>query len=148
MAILGPRFNIADATLATIIGIGLLAGFFIGSAGVGGGVIVAPALTYFANIEPKLAISTALMGFGLSGIIGTLRYRQKGSISWSSACILAMAAVPATIAGALATHEMSPSLLKGLVGMAVLLAGLQIKFARTQMWRRARVRFPPRESRR
>jgi uncharacterized membrane protein YfcA len=115
--------------LATIIGIGLLAGFFIGSAGVGG-VIVVPALTYFANIETKLAIATALMGFALSGIVGTIQYRLKGSIRWSSAGILSAAAAPATIVGAVVTHKMSPLLLNGFIGLAVLSAGAQINFFR------------------
>ncbi len=111
--------------MATVIGIGLLAGFLIGSFGVGG-VIVAPALTYIAHVDIQLAVAAALMGFALSGVVGTLQYGRKGSIQWSSAWILVVAAVPATIAGSLVMQRTSPLVLKSLVGLAVLSTGVQI----------------------
>lgn len=111
--------------LTTIIGIGLLAGFFIGSVGVGG-VIVAPALTYCVGIDIHAAIAAALMGFAVSGLVGTFRYRRHGSIRWASASILTAAAVPATIMGTAATQQIGASPLKCLVGLAVLSAGIQI----------------------
>lgn len=102
--------------MATIIEIGLFAGFLIGSIGVGG-VIVVPALAYLVDIDIRRAIAVALMGYVLSGVVGTLRYARKGSIRWRTARILVVAAAPATIAGAFMTHEISPVLLKILVGV-------------------------------
>jgi uncharacterized protein len=113
--------------VATIIGIGLFAGFLIGSIGVGG-VIVVPALAYLVEIDVGRAIAVALMGFVLSGAVGTFRYARRGLIQWRTARILIFGAVPATIAGAFMTHEISPVFLKMLVGLVVLSAGIQVLF--------------------
>jgi uncharacterized membrane protein YfcA len=115
--------------LAAVIGIGVLAGFFIGSVGVGG-VIVAPALAYCAGIDIHLAIAGALMGFALSGLVGSFRYGQLGSIQWASVWILMTASVPAAIAGAVVTQQLSALLLKCLIGVAVMSAGGLIIFGR------------------
>jgi uncharacterized protein len=98
--------------VATIIGIGLLAGFLIGSVGVGG-VIVVPALTYLFGIDIQLAIAAALMGFILTGIVGP------------AARVLIAAAVPAAVAGTLMIPRVSPLLLKCLIGVLVSASGLQ-----------------------
>lgn len=111
--------------VATIIGIGLLAGFLIGSVGVGG-VIVVPALTYLFGTGIQLAIAAALMGFILTGIVGTVRYEKQGSIQWSAARILIAAAVPAAVAGTLMIPKISPLLLKCLIGILVSASGLQV----------------------
>lgn len=111
--------------MATIIGIGLLAGFLIGSVGVGG-VIVVPALTYLFDIGIQPAIAAALMGFILTGIVGTVRYEKQGSIQWPAARVLIVAAIPAAVAGTLMIPQISPLLLKCLIGILVSTSGLHV----------------------
>jgi len=110
--------------VATIIVIGLLAGFLIGSVGVGG-VIIVPALTYLFGTDIQLAIAAALMGFILTGIVGTVRYEKKGSIQWPAARVLIAAAIPAAVAGTLMIPRVNPLLLKCLIGVLVSASGLQ-----------------------
>jgi len=111
----------------TIVGVGLLAGFLIGSVGVGG-VIIVPALTYLMNLEIQWAIAAALMGFILTGIVGTIRYESLGFIQWSAARVLAAAAVPAAVLGTLMVQTVSPLFLKCLVGGLAAISGFHTIF--------------------
>jgi len=108
----------------SILIIGLLAGFLIGSVGVGG-VIVAPALCYLLGLDIQEAIAAALMGFGFSGLVGTFRYTKMGAIQWRSAIILTVASMPAAAGGVLVMHELNASLVKFVVALAVLSSGVQ-----------------------
>ena len=113
--------------MTTILGIGLLAGFLIGSVGIGG-VIIVPALTYLMDIDIQLAIAAALMGYILTGIVGTIQYEKQGSIKWKSAWVLVAAAIPAALLGSLMVQQVSPLLLKCLIGTLAAVSGLQAIF--------------------
>ncbi|WP_181336003.1 TSUP family transporter [Hyphomicrobium methylovorum] len=115
--------------MTTIVIIGLVAGFLIGSVGIGG-VIVVPALTYLMSIEIQMAIAAALMGFILTGIVGTIQYSRQGSIQWNSARVLVASAVPAALLGSLAVQAVSPLVLKCLIGALAALSGLQTIFGK------------------
>jgi uncharacterized membrane protein YfcA len=108
----------------TIVSIGLLAGFLIGGVGIGG-VIIVPALTYLMNVDVQLAIAAALMGFILTGVVGTFQYERHGSIHWNSAWILIIAAITATLLASLVIQKVSPLALKCLIGAVVAISGLQ-----------------------
>jgi len=110
-----------------IIVIGLLAGFLIGSVGIGG-VIVVPALAYLIDLDIRYAIAAALMGFVFTGIVGTVQYARKGSIAWGPAKVLVAAAAPAALLGSLMIQSVSPLLLKCLIGVLAALSGLQAIF--------------------
>src|SRR5690606_5107694 len=62
-------------------GVGLLAGLLIGCIGVGG-VILVPVLVYAFGIPIQTAIAAAMMGYILTGLIGTLVYARERSIRW------------------------------------------------------------------
>lgn len=109
--------------MGTIIAIGLLAGFLIGSVGIGG-VIVVPALTYLMGIEIQYAIAAALMGFMITGVVGTVQYAKQRSIQWGSAAVLVVAAIPAALLGSLMVPRVSPALLKCLIGSLAAVSGL------------------------
>jgi uncharacterized membrane protein YfcA len=113
--------------VTTIIIIGLLAGFLIGVVGIGG-VIVVPALTYLMGLEIQYAIAAALMGFIITGIVGTYQYAKQRSIQWRSAGILVVAAIPAALLGSLMVQRVSPALLKCLIGVLAAGSGLQAIF--------------------
>ncbi|CAA2136775.1 sulfite exporter TauE/SafE family protein [Hyphomicrobium sp. ghe19] len=113
--------------MTPIIAIGLIAGFLIGSVGIGG-VIVVPALTYLTGLDIQYAIAAALMGFIFTGIVGTVQFARKGSIAWGSAGVLVAAAVPAALFGSLMVQKVSPLILKCLIGALAALSGLQAIF--------------------
>ncbi len=109
--------------MLTIVVIGLVAGVLIGGVGVGG-VIVAPALTYLVGFDVHTAVSAALLGFGFSGLVGTLRYQRAKAIEWSAARILVLTALPAAVLGAYSLRETPELLLKCILGTVVVVSGL------------------------
>lgn len=83
-----------------VLGMGLLAGGFIGAVGVGG-VIIAPLLVLLAGYDIHQATAIASWSFMFTGAAGTLSYARHGSINWSAAAWLAAGIMPAAVLGAL-----------------------------------------------
>ena len=110
--------------LAVVIGlIGLAAGVMIGCVGVGG-VIVVPALVYGLGMPIQDAIASAMMGYVLTGLIGTAVYASKRSIRWEFAGWIALGAAPGALFGAWASNGVDPRLLELGVGVLALWSGL------------------------
>ena len=59
--------------------IALAVGFFIGTVGVGG-VLLIPALIWLAGVPVHQATATALLSFLFTGLLGTGLYQRRGSI--------------------------------------------------------------------
>jgi uncharacterized protein len=103
-------------TAVTVAGLGLLAGLLIGAAGIGG-VVLVPSLVFFAGIPVHAAISSAMLGFILTGLIGTFLYAKAGSIQWEMTACLSAGAAPAALAGAFAASLVSGAWLEAGIGL-------------------------------
>lgn len=78
-------------TVIILIIIGLAAGMLGGVAGVGGGIIVIPALIFFLGMSQFQAQGTSLaMMIPPIGILAAYNYYQQGFINWKYALILAI----------------------------------------------------------
>lgn len=77
----------------TLIGIGLFAGFLSGLFGVGGGIIIVPALVLLLGYDQRLAAGTSLAAIVPTATVGVISYATSGSVSWFAALVLAAAAV-------------------------------------------------------
>lgn len=78
-------------TIIILIIIGLAAGVLSGIAGVGGGVIVIPALIFFLGMTQFQAQGTSLaMMIPPIGLFAAINYYQQGFINWKYALILAI----------------------------------------------------------
>jgi len=74
-----------------IIVIGIAAGILSGLVGVGGGIIIVPALVYFVGFSQKTAQGTSLGLILLPvGILGVLQYYKQGHIDLKVVWILAI----------------------------------------------------------
>lgn len=74
-------------------GIGLVAGFLSGLFGVGGGVLIVPALVILLRFEQKLASGTSLLAIAPISLVGVLAYLGHGGIDWSVGIPLAVGMV-------------------------------------------------------
>lgn len=112
------------SALATMLaGFGLLAGLLIGAVGIGG-VILVPALVYFADVPIHTAIAGAMMSYILTGLVGTWLYARARSIRWDMVGWLWAGAMPGAVAGALAANAASTGLLEVLIGFLTASSGL------------------------
>lgn len=100
-----------------------VAGAFIGAIGIGG-VILVSGLIYVAGLNAPTAIAACMMGYLLTGLVGTWVYAREGSIRWPMVGWLSLGAIPTAFAGAWATNTVSPALLELGIGLLTASAGL------------------------
>lgn len=83
--------DFSTSQILILILVGLLAGALSGFVGVGGGIIVVPAMIYFMNMNQMQAqgISLALLMLPV-GILGVMNYYKAGHIQFSYVVLLAV----------------------------------------------------------
>lgn len=70
--------------------IGIAAGILSGLVGVGGGIIIVPALVYFVGFTQQMAQGTSLSVLLLpTGIFAVINYYKEGYVDWKVALIIA-----------------------------------------------------------
>ena len=80
--------------------IGLLAGFFSGYVGVGGGFIMVPLFVTLLNVNMKKASGTSLIAVCILSIPGVVEQALLGNISYIAGISLALGCIPGAIVGA------------------------------------------------
>ncbi len=116
-----------------LIGIGLLGGLVAGLVGIGGGVVVVPAMIAL-GVPPWLASATMSVAI-VANSSGALVYNlRRGGIEWRLGLWMGAAAV---LGGQLATLWISDVSLRGLdkiitIGFALLLLGVSVRFLRSK----------------
>ncbi|MCY4273024.1 MAG: sulfite exporter TauE/SafE family protein [bacterium] len=120
-------------------GCGLATGLLSGTMGVGGGVIMIPAMILLFGFFDTTAKGTSLLVILPTSMIGTARNRRSGNIDPGVALVVGLSGVASAFVGALGAGELSPRL------SATLFAGLLIVSA-AQMLRHANDRPAPEEA--
>lgn len=94
------------------IAIGLAAGVLAGLFGIGGGIVIGPALILFAGFVPKLAIGTSLGALLLPvGALGAWEYYRRGNLDLTASLWIALGLLAGVWLGArLANHLTGPQL--------------------------------------
>jgi uncharacterized membrane protein YfcA len=103
--------------------IALLAGTFIGTVGVGG-ILLIPAFIFFAGINTHEASATALFTFLFTGVLGAYLFQKKGSIHWRATLPVCLGAIIFSYIGAETNIRIEETLLRGIIGILVIIAGL------------------------
>lgn len=89
----------ASKTLA-LIGIGTVSGFFSGLFGIGGGLIIVPALVVLMKLDHKRAVATSLLAIMPAVTVSLIAYAVQGSVLWGVGVLLAVGAVAGAQLGA------------------------------------------------
>lgn len=110
-------------TLAAIAGLGALAGLMIGCIGIGG-VVLVPVLHYAAGVPIHTAIAAAMLGYVVSGEVGTFVFGQNKTIKWDMAPRLWAGALPGALAGALASGVAPGPILELSIGLLTVVSGI------------------------
>jgi uncharacterized protein len=106
-----------------ILALGLTSGLLIGCVGIGG-VILVPALVYFAGVPIRVGIPAAMAAYLLSGVVATTIFARRKSIHWGMAVWICAGATPTAFAGAWAVSVVNPRLLEAALGLLTFLSGL------------------------
>jgi hypothetical protein len=109
--------------------IGLFAGVASGLFGIGGGVVIVPALIYLAKFSQHAAIGTSLaILLPPVGLLAVLEYYRHGNVDLKAALIVAIAFMAGGWIGAHLANHLSGNLLKLLFGIFVLAMGGYLVF--------------------
>lgn len=93
-----------------LIVVGVLTGILAGLLGVGGGIIMVPAMMMLFGIPPVIAKGTSLGVIIPTAIMGTWRNRTKKNVDFRAATIVGIAGILAAIAGGTLSARMSDTL--------------------------------------
>ncbi|MCP2032343.1 putative membrane protein YfcA [Okibacterium sp. HSC-33S16] len=78
---------------AWLVVIGLAAGFLSGLFGVGGGILIVPALVILLALDQRIAAGTSLAAIVPMATVGVLSYALGGSVDWIVALLLVIGSV-------------------------------------------------------
>ena len=105
-------------TILILIVIGILAGILSGFVGVGGGVIIVPALVYVLSMTQHEAQGTSLFILLLPvGILAVDNYWRSGNINWKFGLIIAFTFVLGGYIGSKIALRISPAIVKLTFGL-------------------------------
>lgn len=107
--------------------VGLVAGLFAGVFGVGGGIVIVPALIAFAAYPPKTAMATSLGGMLLIVIAAAVAHSQEGNVHLAAAALIGVPAAAGAFGGAWLHHRLDSR--KLVLGFAALLVLVAIRLA-------------------
>ena len=95
--------------LVIFLAIGLAAGVLSGLFGIGGGIVIVPALLFFARMSPATATGTSLGALLLPvGALGAYEYYRTGNLDVRSSLLLAVGLFFGAYVGARLNHVLSP----------------------------------------
>ena len=118
-------------TILILLGIGLVAGMVSGFIGLGGGVIIVPALVYFIGMSQHMSQGTSLaMMIPPIGILGVMNYYKGGMVDIKAALILASAFIIGSFFGSKAAMAMPEETIKKFFGFALMLIALKMVFGK------------------
>jgi len=124
------KFKIAVMSLSTLVIlviIGLFTGMLAGMLGIGGGLIVIPALMLFMGFSQHAAQGTSLaMMLPPIGIVAAWNYYKAGHVDIKIALILAVAFIAGSLFGSKLAIGMSENLLKKIFSVFLILVALKM----------------------
>lgn len=114
-------------TILILVLIGILAGILSGFVGVGGGILIVPALVYFLGMSQHEAQGTSLFVLLLPvGIFAVINYSKSGFMDWKFGLIIALTFVVGGYIGSKLALKISPSLVKLIFGSIMAIVSIKL----------------------
>lgn len=123
---LGSQWHPAPLSAFPFLLIGLLGGLTSGVLGVGGGIIMVPAMNLLAGVPIKTAIGTSLAVIIPTALMGVSEHHRQGNVDWRIALWIALTATVGGFLGAKFAGSLPPLLLKRAFGTLMILVGTRM----------------------
>lgn len=108
-------------TIIILVLIGFAAGVLSGFVGIGGGVIMVPAMVYILGMSQHMAQGTSLLlMLPPIGILAVMNYYKAGEVNWTYGIIIACTFVIGGYFGSKLALKLSPALVKLIFGILML----------------------------
>lgn len=112
-----------------LIVIGILAGIFSGFIGIGGGLIIVPALVLFLGFSQHAAQGTSLaMMLPPIGLLAVYNYYKEGFVDIKISMILAIAFIIGGYFGSKVAIGLHPDTVKRIFGVIIIIVGIKLVF--------------------
>jgi len=112
---------------------GIFAGFLAGYLGIGGGLVLVPALSWIFSRDPatagvavQMAVATSLATMLFSSLSSVLAHHRRGAILWPEVRLLLPGLLSGALVGTIIADRISSNLLGNIFGVFALLIGLQL----------------------
>ena len=113
------------------VAIGLGAGVLAGMFGIGGGIVIVPALILLAKFPPHQATGTSLAIFLLPvGLLGAYAYYKEGNVRVLPALLIALGVFCGSYFGARIAQQLSPLVLKRAFSLLLVAVATRMWFQR------------------
>jgi len=106
--------------------IGVVSGITAALCGVGGGVIMVPAMVFFLGFAQKEAVATSLGAVILIAMMGTLKNHSNQLVNWPVAIVCALAGALTAWFAADLLKGMSNELLSRIFAILLILVGIRM----------------------
>jgi uncharacterized membrane protein YfcA len=117
--------------ILVLLAIGLVAGILSGMIGIGGGVIIVPALIFFVGFSQQNAQGTTLMMFlPPIGILAVYNYYKAGYADWKVAGIMAITFIIGSFFGSKVAISVDQATLKKVFAVVLLILSLKMFFGK------------------
>jgi uncharacterized protein len=112
-----------------ILVVGFIAGICSGMFGIGGGVVIVPALVGLLHFDQKRAVGTSLGALLLpTSVLGVLKYRAEGALDFGVAALVALGLLFGALAGARIALGLPSSTVKRMYGIFLLFVAFRFMF--------------------
>src|SRR5512133_2258213 len=115
--------------LLLLLGIGIITGIMAGMLGIGGAIIMIPALVYFMGFSQQMAQGTSLaVMLPPIGILAAYNYYKAGHVDIKFALLLAVAFIIGSYFGSKLAIKLPQHTLKKIFGVFLLLVAIKMLF--------------------
>lgn len=118
--------SMTTSTVLILLSIGLMAGILSGFVGIGGGVVIVPALVFTLGLSQHEAQGTSLFVLMMPVVLlAVINYWKAGNVNWKFGLIIAGAFVIGGFIGSKLSLKLSPGIVKLVFG--ILMAYISFK---------------------
>jgi uncharacterized membrane protein YfcA len=110
--------------------VGLVSGLTSGLFGVGGGIVMVPAMMLLMRLDPKVAVATSLVVIVPTALAGSIVNHSFGRIDWRVGLALVPLAIVGGLVGSWFKEQVPSDLLKQGFGGFLVLVGLRLLFVK------------------
>ena len=110
--------------------IGLTAGFAAGLLGVGGGIVMVPAMVLALGFDQHVAQGTSLVVIIPAALAGSVTHYRNGRVSLRDAALLAAGGIGGAVVGSVSALSVDDSVLRRLFGAFLLVVAVQMVLSR------------------
>jgi uncharacterized membrane protein YfcA len=117
----------STTTILILVLIGLFAGMLSGFVGIGGGVVIVPALVFFLGITQHQAQGTSLFVLAMPVVIlALMNYAKSNNVNWTYGAVIAATFVIGGYFGSKLSLKLSPGIVKFVFGLIMAYVSIRL----------------------